>query len=92
LRIRPTERVLLQRRWGDESVVFDTYSGETHYLDALAAVIFHRVTASGSIELDALCHELLPSSKEGALDISEETIGAAAGRLRHAGLIGVDET
>ncbi|MBV8651908.1 MAG: HPr-rel-A system PqqD family peptide chaperone [Alphaproteobacteria bacterium] len=92
LLLRRTERLLRERRWGDESVVFDTYSGETHQLDALAAAIFHRVTASGSIELDALCHELLPSSGEGASDISAEAIGSAARRLRHTGLIRVDET
>lgn len=34
---------LLWRRWGDEAVAYDPNTGDTHLLDALAAVILGRL-------------------------------------------------
>jgi len=88
-----TERPLRERRWGEESVVFDPYSGETHYLKPLASAIFRRVAAAGAVDFDALCSELAQSSGAGAEPtISPEEIGSAAGKLHNIGLIGIDDS
>ena len=90
LHLRRTERTLRERHWGEESVVFDTYSGETHHLGAIASAIFRRVSNAGSIELDALCTALAgPGS--GVMEITPEVLGEAAAGLRALGLIAVDE-
>ena len=91
--LRLGERILREWRWGEESVVFDTYSGETHYLNALASAIFRRVAASGSVDLESLCTELAhPGDGGGAPEISPEAIGSAAAKLRYIGLIRVDDS
>jgi PqqD family protein of HPr-rel-A system len=92
LLLRSTERILRVRRWGDESVIFDTYSGETHYLNALASAIFDGVSASGSIDLESLCAALACGDDLSAEpQIPPEEIGGAAARLRDIGLIRVDD-
>jgi PqqD family protein of HPr-rel-A system len=93
LLLRLAQRTLLERYWDDECVVFDTYSGETHYLNPLATAIFRRISASGSADLDALCAELIhPGDGEGAPEVSPDAIGSAAARLRHIGLIRIEDS
>jgi PqqD family protein of HPr-rel-A system len=93
LRLQLTKRTLRERHWGEESVVFDTYSGETHHLDALASAIFRGISASGSIDLALLCAELArPGDSGDAPETSPEAIGSAAARLCHVGLILVDDS
>ena len=91
--LRLAQRVLRERRWGDESVVFDTYSGETHYLNSLASAVYRRVAVSGSVDLDVLCAELVrPGDAAATPAISPEDFGIAAAKLRGIGLIHVDDT
>lgn len=93
MHLRLTQRILRERHWGDESVVFDTYSGETHHLGTLASAIFRRVCAFGSIELDALCAEMIGRGDSGnPAEITPEAIGEAAAKLRSLGLIHVEES
>jgi PqqD family protein of HPr-rel-A system len=93
LRLRSTQRILRDRWWGEEGVVFDTYSGETHYLNVLASAIFRRVSAAGSVELEMLCTELArPGDSAGAPEVTAESIGSAAGRLHRIGLIRADDS
>lgn len=88
--LRLAQRKLRDRRWGEENVVFDAYSGETHYLSALASAIFRRVSASEGVELDALCAELArPGAGDGGLEISAEDVVGAAANLQRIGLISV---
>jgi PqqD family protein of HPr-rel-A system len=82
--LRPSSRILHERQWDEECVVFDTYSAETHYLNALAAAVFHRVATAGPVDLEALCAAL--TGRE------PEEIGAAAGRLRDIGLLRIDDS
>jgi PqqD family protein of HPr-rel-A system len=82
--LQPSARVLRERRWDGETVVFDTYSAETHYLNPLAAAVFHRVGAAGAIDLEALC--------AGVIAHEPEEIGAAAGHLRDIGLLRIDDS
>jgi PqqD family protein of HPr-rel-A system len=87
-----SERILRVRRWDDESVVFDTYSGETHYLNAVASAVFEGVSESDGIDLESLCTILARGADHGAApQISPEEIGGAAARLRDLGLIRVDD-
>ena len=93
MHLRLTQRILRERHWGEESVVFDTYSGETHHLGTLASAIFRRISASGSIELDALCAEMISHGDGGnPAEIAPEAIGEAASKLRALGLIHVEES
>ena len=90
---RLTERTVRERHWGEESVVFDTYSGETHHLMPLASAIFRWVAASGSVDLESLCTELArPGSGGGAPEVSPEAIGSAAQTLCKIGLLRVDDS
>jgi PqqD family protein of HPr-rel-A system len=82
--LEPSGRILNERRWDHECVVFDRYSAETHYLNPLAALIFHRVAAVGALDLEALCAEMIGH-------VPEE-IGAAAARLRDIGLLRIDDS
>ena len=88
LLLRLTQKPLRERRWGAESVIFDTYSGETHYLNLLASAIFHRVTATGPLDLDLICTEFTAAANSG---FEPEDIGSAAARLCKIGLIQVEE-
>jgi PqqD family protein of HPr-rel-A system len=82
------ERPLRERRWGLETVVYDVYSGETHYLTSLASAIFHRVATAGSRDLDSLCREL---AKPEAGGTEPEDVGSAAARLCGIGLLRAEE-
>jgi PqqD family protein of HPr-rel-A system len=91
--LRPSARILRERRWDEECVVFDTYSAETHYLNPLASAIFHRVAADRAINLDDLCASLIGHGPEDtAPALAPEEIGAAAGRLRDIGLLRIDDS
>jgi PqqD family protein of HPr-rel-A system len=83
--LRPSGKTLRGRRWGDEDVVFDPYSGETHCLNALASAIFRRVDTSDAVDLRGL---------DGALarpgGATQGDIAVAVARLGGLGLIRVD--
>lgn len=81
-----------ERRWGEESVVFDTYSGETHHLDPLASAIYRKVSESGAVELEELCANLSPADDGSDGANSPEAIGAATALLRQLGLIRIDDS
>jgi PqqD family protein of HPr-rel-A system len=91
--LRPSARILRERRWDEESVVFDTYSAETHYLNPLASAIFQSVAAAAAVDLDDLCTSLIGHEPDGtAPALTPEAIGTAAGRLRDIGLIRIDDS
>jgi len=83
--LRPSGKALRGRRWGDEDVVFDPYSGETHCLNALASAIFQRVDRSDAIDLHALDGTLACPG-----GTTQGDIAIAVARLRDLGLIRVD--
>ena len=87
--LRLTPRPLRERRWGAETVIFDTYSGETHYLNSLASAIFQRVAATGPVDLDLICAEFAAPVNGG---FEPEDIGSAAARLCKIGLMQVEES
>ena len=89
LLLRLTEKPLRERCWGAESVIFDAYSGETHYLNSLASAIFHRIAAAGQVDLDLICSELAAAANGG---FEPEEIGSAAARLCKIGLMQVEES
>ena len=89
LLLRLTHKPLRERRWGAESVVFDPYSGETHYLNSLASGIFQRVTAAGRVDLDLICAEFTAAENGG---FEPEDVGSAAARLCKIGLMDAEET
>jgi PqqD family protein of HPr-rel-A system len=83
--LRPSGKTLRGRRWDDEEVVFDPYSGETHCLNALASEIFRRVNRSDAVGLHALDRAL--ACPGGA---TQGDIAVAVARLRDLGLIRVE--
>jgi PqqD family protein of HPr-rel-A system len=89
LLLRVSQKPLHERRWGAETVVFDTYSGETHYLNLLASAIFHRVDAAGMVDLDLICAEFAAAANGG---FEPEDIGSAAARLCRIGLMRVENS
>jgi len=89
LLLRLTQKPLRERRWGAESVVFDPYSGETHYLNSLASAIFQKVGATGPVDLDLICAEFTAAANGG---FEPEDIGSAAARLCKIGLMQVEES
>ena len=91
--LRLAHRVFRERRWGEESIVFDTYSGETHYLNPLSSAVFRRVSVTGTVELVALCAELIKTDDAGSARVTlPEEIGSAAATLQNIGLISVDDS
>lgn len=84
-----TQKPLRERQWGAESVIFNPYSGETHYLNSLASAIFQRVAAAGPVDLDLICAEFTAAANGG---FEPEDIGGAAARLCKIGLIDAEET
>ena len=91
--LRLAQNVLRERHWGDESVVFDTYSGETHHLTPVASAVYRRVAAVGSVDFDTLCEELAHrDDSAGTSKISPEDVGSAAANLRAIGLIQIDDS
>jgi PqqD family protein of HPr-rel-A system len=89
LLLRLTQKPIRERRWGVETVIFDTYSGETHYLNSLASAIFHRVAAAGPVDLDLICAEFAATANGG---FEPEDIGSAAARLCRTGLMQVENS
>ncbi len=90
--LRLAQGILRERRWGDESVVFSAYSGETHHLNALASLVFRRISAAGNVEFETLCDELTNQIRaEPAREIQPEDIGNIVAKLRDIGLIRIDE-
>jgi PqqD family protein of HPr-rel-A system len=82
---RPSGKALRGRRWDDQDVVFDPYSGETHCLNALASAIYRRVGASDGIDLRALDDALACPG-----GTTQSDIAIAVARLRDIGLIRVE--
>ena len=83
--LRPSGKSLRERRWGDEDVVFDPYSGETHCLNALASAIFQRVETSDRVDLRELDRALACPGVT-----TQGDIATAVARLRDLGLIRVE--
>ena len=83
---------LRQRRLDDESVVFDGYSGETHRLDGLAAVIMRFVLESEAVDIEHLCTELAgPHQQDHAAGAMREAVVETVATLRRIGLVRVDD-
>jgi PqqD family protein of HPr-rel-A system len=83
--LHPSGKTLCGRRWDDEDVIFDPYSGETHCLNALASAIFQRVDTSGGLVLRELDRALACPG-----GTTEDDIAVAVARLHGLGLIRVD--
>jgi PqqD family protein of HPr-rel-A system len=49
---------LIWRNWGDESVVFDQLSGETHLFDVVTAEVVRFLEARGTVDTSVLCREI----------------------------------
>jgi PqqD family protein of HPr-rel-A system len=83
---------LRERRFGGESVFFDGYSGETHYLDGLAGAIMRRVSDGAAVDLQSLCAEFVgPSRQERDVTITLEAVRETALTLRRIGLLRIDD-
>jgi PqqD family protein of HPr-rel-A system len=80
-------RPLLARHWDGEAVVYDAYSGETHYLAPVAARLFRQVDEAKSIAFDALCE----GTKLEAPDTDPEAIDKALAELVHLKLLSTVE-
>lgn len=77
---------LMHRTWGDETVVYDPLSGNTHFLDPVAAaVLAHLGTsdASTAVITDSLLTEFGAENEEDVL----AAVSAALARLRDIGLV-----
>lgn len=77
---------LMQRTWGDETVVYDPVSGNTHLLDAVATAILDRLSASdasATVIAERLRAEFETDSEEDALAAAR----AALASLRDIGLV-----
>ena len=90
--VRLVHSSLRERRLAGESIFFDGYSGETHYLDGLAGSIMRRVRDAGAVELEQLHAELtgLESADHG--DTTTPTaIRETAAMLQQMGLVRIDD-
>jgi len=82
---------LRTRRFDDEDVVLDTYSGETHCLNPLASAVFERVDGMDVVDLPSLCEILaLPGAGKPIPDCTPEGIAGAIACLRDLGLVRVE--
>ena len=70
------EQRLIWRDWGDESVVFDTRSGETHLLDVVGREAL-KVLEQQTLDRDQLCETLARRLKVGV----DEDLGLYIDRL-----------
>lgn len=76
----------MQRNWGNETVVYDPPSGDTHLLDPVAAAILDRLRtsdASATAIAESLLAEFNADSEEDVL----AAVQAALAKLRDIGLV-----
>ncbi len=82
---------LMQRTWGDETVVYDPLSGNTHLLDPVAAAVLDHLgdsEATATAIAEPLLAEFGAESEEDVLAV----VRAALARLRDIGLVrSIDE-
>ena len=90
--VRLAHALLRERRLNGESVYFDGYSGETHYLDGLAGAVMRRVFQSGGVDL-ALLHTEFGNSPEHdhGVPITSRTVDDTIATLQRLGLIRIDD-
>lgn len=77
---------LMQRTWGDETVVYDPLSGNTYLLDSIAAAVLDHLSAgaASACEIaDVFLGEFETDSEEDALAAAR----AALASLRDIGLV-----
>ena len=74
------------RSWAGEIVVYDDGSGDTHYLEPLAAEVFERLLEAPA-DLDELGDRVARSLAVDRDDRLGEAIDAAVDKLRVCGLI-----
>lgn len=80
------DRRLHWRSWGGETVVYDDVSGETHYLEPLAAEIFEilQISSADTNELTKSVSASLGLERDDEL---MRAVSAVVVRLSRAGLI-----
>ena len=83
--------MLRERRLDGESVYFDGYSGETHYLDGLAGMIMRRLFKSGSVDLAILRTEFADFPEHDDETITPRTVDDTVAALRGLGLVRIDD-
>jgi PqqD family protein of HPr-rel-A system len=74
----PVAREILERWWGDEAVVFDTYSGATHYLDGLTTAIWSTLRKDGPATISELRARL---AEQHHVPLDNDTIPLVIGEL-----------
>jgi PqqD family protein of HPr-rel-A system len=89
--VRVAHATVKERRFGDESVVFDGYSGETHYLDGLAGMLMRRVLQSSPVDLARLRAEFAgsPLPDHGGT-VTPGAVDDTAAMLQRLGLLRLD--
>ncbi len=81
------ERFLVRSWSGEEGVVYDTFSGDTHLLEPLALALFQRLDAGAPCSVEALVREL---AELGTDDVHESALHAVEQSLesmRRVGLV-----
>jgi PqqD family protein of HPr-rel-A system len=77
------DRTFLERRWAGEAVVYDTYSGATHHLNAAATQLWTVLHAGAARSASAL----RDAANAGGGDWSLELIGKALEELNRLELV-----
>ncbi len=74
------------RSWAGEIVVYDDGSGDTHYLEPLAAEVFERLLDAPA-DLDELAARVAQSLAVDRDDELAQAIGAVVDKFRACGLV-----
>jgi PqqD family protein of HPr-rel-A system len=77
---------LMHRTWGDETVVYEPLSGNTHLLDPVAAAVLDHLGASDATAT-AIAESLLAEFGAESGDDVLAAVRAALARLRDIGLV-----
>lgn len=82
----PNRKVLDQRRWGDELVIFDRQTGDTHALSGLCGYAFE-IICRAPRSIDDLRSELILSRQIDDPEVFLEEVDRALSDLRQRGLV-----
>lgn len=78
---------LTPRHWGEETILFNQASGQTHYLNQLAWEVLSRLMRGGPLTWEALIASLADCCEPELLDRSAPAISALLEELDSLGLI-----
>lgn len=83
----PAHPTRLLKSWGDEAVIFDTASGDTHYLKPLTLALYQACRAHPGFNANELAAALATQLNVSQSDSFQELVDETLDTLRRIGLL-----